>query len=353
MLKDFAQQNAKHPLCANARAQWASILLSQNDLESAYEIALQGKNAFPDSIGGKLCHNLIENITAKAVNVSIERVWNNPAPNIRVRYKNISKMHFRIVQADWQKRMLEPNRWRADQITEIDRVTLFGKPPVKAWAIDLEPTTDYQEATHDLAAPLDLKPGYYFLLYSINDQFNPANNQVGQLGACELWVSKLGIVQRLRNYFDPMDSEPIKPAIEGLVVDNQTGEPIAGANVQAYLRNDRNPGWTLQSKVQSDATGLFQLSSDQGSYMLLVEHGDDRLSTHHESYQYAGQPSVPDSQQIALFTDRSVYRPGQTVSSKVSSPTATKKTTATRSFKARKSPFSFKTPTVKSSRRSK
>lgn len=313
MLKDFAQQNAKHPLCANARAQWASILISQNDLESAYEVALQGKNAFPDSIGGKLCHNLIENITAKAVNVSIERVWNNPAPNIRVRYKNISKMHFRIVQADWQKRMLEPNRWRADQITEIDRVTLFGKPPVKAWSTDLEPTTDYQETTHDLAAPLDLKPGYYFLLYSINDQFNPANNQVGQLGACELWVSKLGIVQRLRNYFDPLDSEPAKLAIEGLVVDNQTGEPIAGANVQAYLRNDRNPGWTLHSKVQSDATGLFELPSDQGSFMLLVEHGEDRLSTHQEFHQYSGQPSVPDAQQIALFTDRSIYRPGQTV----------------------------------------
>ncbi|MFM8215495.1 MAG: hypothetical protein ACKN82_12730, partial [Pirellula sp.] len=30
-------------------------------LETAYEIALQGKNAFPESIGVRLCHNIIEN----------------------------------------------------------------------------------------------------------------------------------------------------------------------------------------------------------------------------------------------------------------------------------------------------
>ena len=310
LLEAFAQTNAKHPLSASARARLAEILMSQNDFEAAQAAALQGKNAFPESIGGKLCHNVIENITAKAVNVSIERVWNAPAPNIRIRYKNISKIHFRIVQADWQKRMLEPNRWRADQINDQDRRDLFGKNTIKAWTTDLEPTADYQEATHDLTAPLDLKPGYYFLLYSLNDQFTP---QLNQLGACELWVSKLGLILRPRNNFGSLEPESSPQAIEGLVVDNQTGEPIAGANVQAFVRLDGNQPWMPKAKVQTQATGLFRIPNTQGSVMLLVEHENDKLSTQQESYQYPQQTVEPNNLQIALFTDRSIYRPGQTL----------------------------------------
>ncbi|MFN5918660.1 MAG: MG2 domain-containing protein, partial [Planctomycetota bacterium] len=316
LLDDFARTNPKHPLSANARAQWAGILMGQNDLEAAYEVALQGKNAFPESIGGRLCHNIVENILSKAVNVSIERVWNNPAPNIRVRYKNISKLNFRIVQADWQKRLGQPGRWQADQITDQDRTELFSKPPIKAWSTNLEPTTDYQEATDDLPAPLDLKPGYYFLLYSFNDQFTPESNQ---LGACELWVSKLGLVLRPRNPYNPYnnvdgDLDLKSQAIEGLVVDNQTGEPIDGAKIQAFVRVDGNPRWMPRATGQTEPTGLFRLlPGEEGSYMLLVEHGEDRLSTQHESYIHLGLQPQPGGLQIALFTDRSIYRPGQTV----------------------------------------
>jgi hypothetical protein len=313
LLEDFAQKNAKHPLSANARQQWANILMSQNDLEAAYEVALQGKNAFPESIGGKLCHNLIETITSKALNVSIERVWNAPGSTIRVRYKNISKIHFRIVDADWRNRMDQPNRWRPDQIDEQDRQTLFNKAPVKSWSTDLAPTTDYQETIHDLQAPLDLKPGYYFLLYSLKEQFTPNSNQ---LGACELWVSRLGLVLRIPNNYGFPDTEPAPQRIEGLIVDNQSGEPIAGANVQAFLREDGNRNWTMKSKVQTEPTGLFQIPVGRGSVMLLVEHEGHRLSTHQESYIYTAQPNQPNPESIALFTDRSIYRPGQTVSFK-------------------------------------
>lgn len=314
LLDDFAQKNAKHPLSANARAQWATILMSQNDLESAYDVALQGKNAFPESIGGKLCHNLIESILAKSVNVSIERVWNNPAPNIRVRYKNISRIHFKIVPADWQERLMEPNRWRPDQFLDKDRAELFNKPSLKSWASELDPTVDFQEATHDIAAPLDLKPGYYFLLYSLNEQFTPQNNQ---LGACELWVSKLGLVLRPRNNFASPDSDPTE-AIEGLVVDNQTGQPIPGALVQAYVRTNDSQRWSPGTQVRSEPTGLFRIpnpvGAQGGTCLIMVEHQGDRVSSHQESYLYNSRPSsVPDSLQIALYTDRSIYRPGQTL----------------------------------------
>ncbi|MCE2785923.1 MAG: MG2 domain-containing protein [Pirellula sp.] len=312
LLDSFAQKNAKHPLSSVARARLAEIHVSENDLEAAYEAALQGKNAFPDSIGGKLCHNLIESITAKAINVSTERVWNTPAPSIRVRYKNISTIHFRIVDADWNQRLAGQDRYRPDQFNEADRQELFKKNPIKAWTSNLDPTTDYQEVTHDERAPVDLKPGYYFLLYSLNGQFTPENNQ---LGACELWVSKLGLILRPRNHFGIPELEDGFRGIEGLVVDNQSGEPIAGANVLCFARNNNSnqlPN-TPTSRVQTDATGIFRIPKIQNAALILVEHQADRLASQSEAYVFDHQAPPANPLNVALFTDRAIYRPGQTI----------------------------------------
>ena len=58
---------------------------------------------FPESPGGQLCYNLIQSIEAKDLQISTERVWNKPWPEIRVHYRNLAKVHFRAVRYDWQK----------------------------------------------------------------------------------------------------------------------------------------------------------------------------------------------------------------------------------------------------------
>ena len=95
LLRGFAEANAKHPLSAKAREDWARILVSQNELDTAHKIALQGKNAFPESIGGKLCHNLIQSIESKTVTVATERSWNNPdrkSTRLNSSHSSVSRM---------------------------------------------------------------------------------------------------------------------------------------------------------------------------------------------------------------------------------------------------------------------
>ena len=189
------------------------------------------------------------------------------------------------------------------------RSELLQQVPVRAWASDLAPTLDYQEAVHDELAPTELKPGYYFLLYSLNESFTPNENQ---LGACELWVTKLGLILRNRMGTQPeTNNDP--PRLQGIVVDNQTGAPIAGASVQSFIREQRSQRLTPGPTVTSNIDGFFRIPSQNSNTLIFVTHEGQSFASTQETYPF-GYKETWDSPILGtLFTDRSIYRPGQTI----------------------------------------
>jgi hypothetical protein len=306
LLDRFAKANENHPMSALALARLAESLMGRNEFERAFEVAKQGENAFPKSIGGAHCHNICSTITFPSLDVLAERVWNAPASSIRVRYKNVSKVHFRIVQADWEKRLAGNGRLPSE-INDSDSQSLLSQNPIKAWTADLEPTTDFQEATHEVVVPGDLPSGYYYLLYSMDESFRGEGNQVG---VTDFWVSKLAIVVRKSWVGSTGDSD--FPVIEGMVLDNQTGEPIGGATVQRYVRDIRSGIWMVPNAVTTQPNGMFQIASKMRTTLLLVKYNGELLATTDWFNQFR-EPLSSQSEGVVLFTDRSIYRPGQTI----------------------------------------
>lgn len=339
LLRAFAEQNAKHPLSAEARSRLAERLIQLNELKEAYAIAKQGANAFPDSIGGRKCQNRCANIESKTLNVVTERVWNTnaPSPNIRITYRNLTKVHFRLFAANWNER-LGGSRWRPDQMTDEDRAELVRKPPVKAWSVDLDPTADYQQAEKDIQPPNDLPLGYYVMLYSMNDSFTPEENQ---LGACEVWVSHLAVV--LRQRWGGLKTGEQVAGIEGIVVNNETGEPIAGAGVQPFVRNPKNNEWAPGTEVRTQPNGTFQLPLAKTNALLMVRHEADQLATLNET-SYFETRSDGKSENVVLFTDRSIYRPGQTIHFKGIATSADQEASKYLPIAGRKYKLEFKDP---------
>ena len=97
-LRRFIKEGDKHAVSAIARYHLASVLRQEGSLTEAHAIAKQGERAFPNTPGGNLCFNLIKQIEAKSASVVTERVWNKPAPSIRVTYCNLSKVYLRLVR---------------------------------------------------------------------------------------------------------------------------------------------------------------------------------------------------------------------------------------------------------------
>ena len=255
----------------------------------------------PDSVGGRRCFNLIQQIEARSSRVRVERVWNQPQPTIDVFYRNVDEIHFRLVPFNFD-RFAAGQKWSPDSLSLHERKSLLGRQPVKAWSVDLPATEDYRERLERIPAPGDVPAGSYFLIASHQPRFLENNNQVS---FSEVWVSDLALVTR--NVYGG-------GLIEGFVLDARSGDPIAGAEVKAWLSGSRADKKILAANVRTDANGLVRFRApNHQRLLLLASHGEQRLSsTHHLSaYRDDSKPQV--KQQTIFFTDRSLYRPGQTV----------------------------------------
>ena len=96
-LKRFTDAHSDHPICSRALHELAQVIHGEGDFVEARNVASQGLEKFPESIGGKRCFNLIQNIEARQSRVETERVWNDPRPTIDVHYRNVTKIYFRLV----------------------------------------------------------------------------------------------------------------------------------------------------------------------------------------------------------------------------------------------------------------
>jgi hypothetical protein len=96
---------------------------------------------------------------------------------------------------------------------------------------------------------------------------------------------------------------------EVVVVDRLTGKPIEKAEVSSYDWNNR----PIASKF-TNAEGKTTFAKNQRNNLLKATKGDDKyLDTYRGNSYFASYSSHPMEVRLMLFTDRSIYRPGQTV----------------------------------------
>ncbi len=154
-----------------------------------------------------------------------------------------------------------------------------------------------------MPVPADLDPGFYFVLASHDAAFSERDGNV--LSAAAVWVSELALVVR---------SRPNGGELGGLVVKALSGEPVANASVQAWVRRN-NAGFAPGPAATTDRDGLFAFTGLNRTHLrLLVKSGGHALASG-AYWSNLGRPSNV-SEQTFFFTDRSLYRPGQTVSYK-------------------------------------
>lgn len=299
-LKRFAGAHIAHELSAEARFRWASVLVEKSELVEAISVAKQGVASHPESVGGKHCANLIAQIESKSLQITTERVWSDPPAKIRATYKNITKLHFRVYSADWRAMVRETKRSPAYlQPSEIASFT--QKQPIRSWSIDLPATEDYELASFDSDAPKDLQPGFYYLFGSPQEGFGETNNVVS---VASVWVTNLGMVINQAWNSDKLD---------GFVVDNRTGQPVLGATVTAMVQDNRNRNSLTEQSTLTDSEGKFSFSLRERSFFLIAQKGNQQLAVRDNLYVGTKQPEPESRVQCSLFTDRSLFRPGQTV----------------------------------------
>jgi hypothetical protein len=298
-LKRFVDAWADHETTAAALHAWARVLHAQRDLVQARQLAARGQSTFPNSMGGRQCQNLINEIESKMMQVTTERVWNAPWPKIEVNYKNVTNIHFRALTANWED-FLDRRKNRPENLNDDERKALLARRPALEWSAALPATTNYLARTEEIPAPDKLARGFYFLIASVDPKFGDQSNQVV---FADIWVSDLALILRPRQGF-----------IEGFVLNATSGDPVSGAEISAW-RLDNGGNRVAEPKLMTDANGFFQFAAQNRSYLLRAHSGNDQVASQYDIASHRGE-AAPVSEQTIFFTDRALYRPGQTINFK-------------------------------------
>jgi hypothetical protein len=258
-----------------------------------------------DSSEGKInCYNLLNEINRRDLQFSVEKV-NIPGQPFRVfiQYKNFHQLYVRLINANESLRN-ETENYYDDKFW--NRMT--NAVPIRSWAQDLPVVNDLQK--HSVEIKIDALPaGEYFLLASTDKNFSVKNSL---LGARLFYVSTISYINNGPNYF---------------ILHRETGQPLGDASVQIWeQRYDYKTSKYTKEKTSSyktDEKGFFkfQRSKDQNpdnnNYLLDVSYHGERLFMNDYQYDYYyyndyNEPT-PENISVFLFTDRSIYRPGQTL----------------------------------------
>ncbi len=254
-----------------------------------------------DSSEGKInCYNLLQQIKRPVLQFYAEKVNVPDQPfRVLVEYRNIRRLYFRLVTPTEKQLNQEET-----QSTEEFWKTMQSAKPVRQWQQPLPGTEDLQ--THKAEVPVEaLTPGQYYLIASPNESFSGKDLIAGgQL----ITVSSISYVNDGTDYF---------------ILDRDRGTPLANANVQVWERTydykTSKYQKTKGSSFKADQHGFFKwagkVNDYNHTYYLDISFNKDRLFTNNAVYDYyyfnanQNQPELVHS--VFLFTDRSIYRPGQ------------------------------------------
>lgn len=299
-LARFANEHANHRISARARHLWAVALNQQGKTAEAQKVAAAGMETYPDSVGGARCHNLNEQILTPALQLDVERVWTAPWPEIHIQYKNLETVHMRVVERDWVA-LLENREAMPNHVHRQTLERLLQRDPAREWTIDLPPTPDYKQRLELKPVPEDLPPGFYALIASTNQDFGEEDNLVF---ATTFWVSDMALVRETNRRSGNMG---------GILTDARSGEPIAGATIRAWERDRRNNTCAPLPAAKTDEDGRFTASeSNRRQRFFLAEHHGHRVASQ-PVHGYSQRARNKNRTSTILFTDRRIYRPGQTV----------------------------------------
>jgi uncharacterized protein YfaS (alpha-2-macroglobulin family) len=248
--------------------------------------------------------NLLQQIAKPAFSFELERV-NLPAQPFRalVKYTNLPLLHVRIIKATEElKKAMENEDGESKYWAGITRAAAL-----KSWQQTLPPNNDYQE--HSAEIKIEALPaGEYFLLAAAAPDFNKDKTQ---LGGQFFHVSNISYINQGRDYF---------------VLHRESGQPLAKAAVMVFTRDyDYKTSRYTQQKggvFTTNEKGYVRIALPKNeqrrdAYFLDISHNAERLKLDDYNYDYYDSESegreIKQPTRIFFFTDRSIYRPGQTV----------------------------------------
>jgi TonB-dependent SusC/RagA subfamily outer membrane receptor len=251
---------------------------------------------FPTSIGARQNVHLRDVILDTDLRIESESFIPVDRPSLAlVKYRNAEELTFSAYE---MSDSLYESLQRKSKDSLVLRV-IETLRPFKQWVASLKQTDDYRMHSTEIKIPA-LPAGRYLLFVKTTGS---RGESVNRFDYSYIQVTNLVLLQT---------NTPKK--IRFQVVDRMTGRPITKANVNITCRIDTRP---VNEEFITGRDGFFEMDDKPGAYDIAatVRFGNDRgVFDLSGLYNYLSDTNEEeyDAKSI-LFTDRSIYRPGQTI----------------------------------------
>lgn len=259
--------------------------------------------SLPDNEGKSNLQQLLDQITSPDLYTQAENI-NVPGQPFRllVQYRNIKQLYAKIIRfGALYDTLQEMNLYDKETFNK-----LLPLPAYQQFTKALPPTYDYQQ--HAIEVKVDALPaGKYMLIAGNSSNFNSTTDRIA--------------IQ----YFDVSNISYISHGNDYFVLNRETGQPVAGAKAVIQEKKwDTKKAAYRKIKRQSlttDQNGRFTVDSSVNNQMILTLYtaGDTLQVKNYATYRpvtnktdIAPADEAKENAFVSFFTDRSIYRPGQT-----------------------------------------
>jgi TonB-dependent SusC/RagA subfamily outer membrane receptor len=268
----------------------------------ALQICNDAISRFPTSDGAKRCEALREHILSKQLSLKAEKFLPvTKQSRILVTYTNLASIHLRIYEVP---RDFEEPVFR--DANDSSRTAILKGMAVKAsWQSELPKTDDYRNHSTELIMPALTQGNYLIVASEHSDVF--ANDAI--FAFTSVRVTNLALLEVNTNNLHRFQ-----------VVDRNNGRPIPGADVHLRSIDFKTDAGIIDEHETTNKNGFVELNkpTDRGWTLdvTVAFQGDTVPFRHYYYYNYRNNNREQKDGVTArtfLFTDRSIYRPGQTV----------------------------------------
>lgn len=280
--------------------------------KTAYEIAQNGIKKFPNYKRIGLLKNIQNDLLSKTL-YSHNDVVAKPSTSLKINVKsrNINQLKLSVYKVNASA--LEYQKYKMNDKRHYQKPLYPKRTLVHIQTIATKKTDNFD--TQDTV--FTIKTGDYGIYeYTVEE---PGNQKAEAKTLGGFTVTDLAFIQRMSEnqpYQNTRNRQSTEA--ESYVVDRVSGKPLKDVSVSIYNQKWSGNKYNLNfvKKVISSADGKYLIPTDRshGNNLAFFERGNDKFFTSNtHAYWVRSTQETKADVVVSLFTDRSIYRPGQTV----------------------------------------
>lgn len=273
--------------------------------KKAVDICQEAVLKFPDSNGAENCRTLLAELIKPGVSLQAEVAVLPGKPSIGLlNWKNYSMVYFRLIKMDYRE--YQKLSWRVSQADVAQHLSKIQ--PEQSWFLQVPNESDYQQHSTEFKIPA-LNDGFYVLLVSGSEA---VTRQEFEMAWVDFYVTNISFIsQRMET-----------GGHEIFVLDREKGTPLGDVSVRAFTRDydyrSREYQENLYKTYTSDRNGYLRIEPDNSNKSISVslefiqKQGAFSPKANFYLNRQSSRENKPELKTF-FFTDRAIYRPGQTV----------------------------------------